>query len=217
MPRSARIAFDEGLYHVLNRGVNKQPIFLSDEDYHTFLKRLEALHTKLGYDHIVYAYMLMPNHFHILLQTRKIPLAKIMTSLLTSYAMRFNKANERVGVVFQNRFKSKLCDSESYFLTGSRYILLNAIHAGLSTRLEDYPWSSFQELFGASQYHIIDQGEVIRLTGESGKSKDAYYQFLLDGIKLGDMETEYGFDRETEGSALFNSLAQKKFFRRKKK
>lgn len=217
MPRSARITFNQGFYHVFNRGTNKQPIFLSDEDYHTFLKRLEALHTKLNYDHVVYAYTLMPNHFHLLLQTRKTPLAKIMTSLSTSYAMRFNKAHARVGTVFQNRFKSKLCDSESYFLVGSRYILLNSIHSGLVKCLEDYPWSSFQELFGSSRYHIVDQVEVVRLTGESGKSKQAYYQFLLEGIKLGDMEADFGFDRDVAGSPLFNSLAQKKFFRRKGK
>ena len=108
MPRSARIAFAQGFYHVFNRGVNKEPIFLEEADYHTFLKRLVALRTSLGYDHSIYTYILMPNHFHLLLQTRKTPLAKIMTSLATSYSMRFNKNHDRVGTLFQNRFKSKL-------------------------------------------------------------------------------------------------------------
>lgn len=214
MPRTARIAFNQGFYHVFNRGINKTPIFLDPDDYHTFLTRLEALATKLGYDHSIYAYILMPNHFHLLIQTRKTPLAKIMTSLLTSYSMRFNKKHERVGILFQNRFKSKLCDTNSYFSGGSRYILLNAVHAGLASSLESYPYSSYHEMFSTSRYRIIDQTDINRLIGNTVKSKKAYHQFLLDGIKLGDQESEYGFDREIAGPPLFFRRAQKKFIRR---
>lgn len=216
MPRTARIAFNQGFYHVFNRGVNKEPIFLEEADYHTFLKRLEELHTKLAFDHSIYTYILLPNHFHLLLQTRKTPLSKIMTSLTTSYSMRFNKRHDRVGTLFQNRFKSKLCHTDSYFLGGSRYILLNAIHAGLAAFLEDYPWSSFHEIYGTSRYRIIDQKDISRLIGSSEKSKETYRKFLLEGIMLGDQESEYGFEREVAGPALFLSLAHKKFMRRRR-
>ncbi len=216
MPRTARIAFDQGFYHVYNRGVNKAPIFSEPGDYHLFLSRLEALTLKLGYDHSVYAYILMPNHFHLLLQTRITPLAKIMTSLLTSYSMRYNKQYDRVGTLFQNRYKSKLCDTDSYFLGGSRYILLNAIHAGLASSLSAYPYSSYHELFGMSRYRIIDQNDINRLIGNTVKTKEAYRKFLLDGIKLNDQENEYGFSREIEGPPLFFRRAQKKFIWRKK-
>lgn len=217
MPRSARLAFDQGFYHVFNRGVNKTPIFLEDADYQTFLTRLEELRMKLGYDHSIYTYILMPNHFHLLLQTRKIPLAKIMTSLTTSYSMRFNKKHRRIGTLFQNRFKSKLCATDSYFLGGSRYILLNPIHTGFAKTLEDYPWSSYHELIDSSRYNIVDQNDISRLIGNTARERQVYLDFLRDGIILGNQETEYGFEREIAGSALFSSLTYKKFIRRRKR
>lgn len=210
MPRSSRITLSGGFYHVFNRGVNKEPICIDQTDYDTFLRRLEALRTMLQYDHSIYAYILMPNHFHLLLQTRKTPLAKIMTSLLTSYSMRFNRRHHRIGVVFQNRFRSKICDTDSYFLGGARYIMLNAIHAGLAKSLEEYPWSSYKEIFDTSPYQIIDQNEVERLIGESVQNKKHFREFLVDGIKLENLESEYGFDREIDGPALFASLTRKK-------
>lgn len=139
-----------------------------------------------------------------------------MTSLTTSYAMRFNKQNGRVGTLFQNRFKSKLCDTDSYFLGGSRYILLNAIHAGLARSLEEYPWSSYHELFGTGHYQIIDQEDISRLAEKTFKDREAYKKFLLDGIKLDQEKSEYGFEREVSGPALFSTFAHKKFIRRRK-
>lgn len=130
--------------------------------------------------------------------------------------MRFNTLNSRVGVVFENRFKSKLCDTDSYFLGGSRYILLNAIHAGLAKTLEDYPWSSYHEIFGQSQYQIIDQTEVSRLLGESDRSKESYREFLLEGIHMNVIEEEFGFKKDVEGPAWFVTLANKKFVRRQR-
>src|SRR4030042_3814693 len=159
MPRMPRLAYENAFYHIFNRGVPKQPIFLSDKDYDYFLRRLESLVKKKHYDHTVYAYVLMPNHFHLLIGTKKTPLAKVMTSLLTSYSMYFKREYKRVGPLFQNRFKSKLCEKDSYFLGASRYIMLNPIAARLAKQIEDYPWSSFQELFGTSPYAITAKEE----------------------------------------------------------
>src|SRR3990167_4593128 len=166
MPRGPRIAFENAFYHVFNRGLDKQKIFLEDEDYKKFLQRLAELKTKNQFDHAIYAYVLLPNHFHLLVQTKKTPLAKIMSSLLTSYSMYFNKKYQRVGILFQNRFKSKLCDKESYFLGASRYIHLNPLEANLANKLEDYLWSSYQELFGHADYSLLDKTEIVRLIGE---------------------------------------------------
>lgn len=130
--------------------------------------------------------------------------------------MYFNKVYHRVGPLFQNRFKSKLCDKDAYFLGASRYILLNPIEAGLAKSLEDYLWSSYQELFGELDVTIIDRDEVSRLIGTTQKEKDGYRSFLLDGIKsLKEISNDYTLDREIEGSPLFQSLSQKKYLRRK--
>src|SRR3990167_6883921 len=217
MPRGPRIAFENAFFHVYNRGVAKQPIFLEDSDYEKFLMRIKELNSKNGFDHAIYAYVLMPNHFHLLLQTKKVPLSKVMTSLLTSYSMYFNRKYKRVGTLFQNRFKSKLCDKDAYFLGASRYILLNPIKAGLAESLEDYPWSSYQELFGGLDFAIINREEVSRLVGTTQKEKEGYRSFLLDGIKnLNEIADEYSLEREIEGPPLFQSLSQKKSLRRKR-
>src|SRR3989344_4502034 len=114
MPRGARFVFQNAFYHVFNRGANKQQIFKSKADYQFFLKKLKDLKKK--YDHLIYAYCLMPNHFHISIQTRKTPISKIMSSLGTSYSLYFNKLHGHFGPVFQNRFKSILIEDNPYFI-----------------------------------------------------------------------------------------------------
>ncbi|MBI4990686.1 transposase [Candidatus Gottesmanbacteria bacterium] len=218
MPRGPRIVFENAFFHIFDRGIAKQKIFLEDSDYEKFLKRLAELKNKNHFDHAIFSYVLMPNHFHLLIQTKKTPIAKIMTSLLTSYSMYFNKKYKRVGTLFQNRFKSKLCDKDSYFLGASRYIHLNPVEAGLTNYPKDYIWSSYQELFGESKYNILDRLEVTRLIGETIEGKKRYHQFLLDGIKdLIDLKRSYDFDKDIEGAPRFNTLSQKKYLRRKNK
>lgn len=216
MPRAARITFEQGFYHVYNRGLNKQTIYTDADDYQKFLSILADLKTKLGFDLQIYTYVLMPNHFHLLIQTLKTPLATIMRSLTVRYVLYFNRKYERVGIMFQNRFKSKLCQKDRYFLGASRYIHLNPIAAGLAADLASYPWSSYQELFGNSDRHIIDKVEVKRLIGESHKEQDEYKRFLMEGVnKYRELEVEFFFDHEVGGSAHFHSLSQKKFYRRR--
>src|SRR3990167_4411659 len=99
MPRGPRFAFQNAFYHVFNRGVNKQNIFLTDDDYEFFLRKLYDLKQK--YDHSIYAMCLMPNHFHISIHARKTPISKIMSSLTTSYSMYFNHKYQHFGPVFQ--------------------------------------------------------------------------------------------------------------------
>lgn len=217
MPRGPRIAFENAFFHIFNRGIAKQKIFLENSDYEKFLKRLAELKNKNHFDHAIFSYVLMPNHFHLLIQTRKTPIAKVMTSLLTSYSMYFNKKYKRVGILFQNRFKSKLCDKDSYFLGASRYIHLNPIEAGLSKSLKDYPWSSYHELYGNPEYNILDKIEVQRLIGETVKDKERYQKFLQEGIEMMDrIQKDYTFEKDIEGKPKFNTLSQKKYIRRKK-
>ena len=146
MPRGPRFAFQNAFYHVFNRGINKQPIFLSETDHYYFLDKFHNLKKK--YDHSIYAFCLMPNHFHISIQTRKDPISKIMASLTTSYSMYFNRTYNHFGPVFQNRYKSILVENDAYFIQLSQYIYLNPVKAKLVKDPVLYPFSSIREALG---------------------------------------------------------------------
>lgn len=214
MPRGPRFVFQNAFYHVFNRGINKQPIFLSEADYYFFLRKL--LHLKQKYDHSIYAFCLMPNHFHISIQTRKIPISKIMSSLTTSYSMYFNRTYGHFGPVFQNRFKSILIESDPYFLTLSRYIYLNPVKAGLVSDPKEYPYSSIKEALGLTPISHLDS-DIIRLIGESEGSRKEYEKFIYNGIPQDLSEIEQLFEKEeaTLGSNKFNTFAKRKYLRRK--
>jgi hypothetical protein len=132
--------------------------------------------------------------------------------------MYFNSKYKRVGTLFQNRYKSKLCDKDSYFLGASRYIHLNPLEAGFVFHPKDYPWSSFQEIFGDSKYYILDTQNISFLIGNIGKDREAYRKFILDGIKnLEEYKYEYNFEKDIEGPEDFTTRAQRKYLRRRVK
>lgn len=217
MPRTARLAFENAFYHVYNRGANKQAIFFDERDYQHFLTKLQALKTEKHFDHELYAYVLLPNHFHLLIQTKKVPIAQIMRSLTTSYSVHVNRKYERTGPVFENRFKSKLCDRDVYFLGVSRYVFLNPVVAGLAKKPEDYPWSGYLEAIGKTAHFLLTP-DVQRLVGASDKERAAYMRFVRDGLPQYDrLEKEYSFEKEIGGAPLFQSLTQKKYSRRRTK
>ena len=215
MPRGPRFIFQNAFYHVFNRGINKQPIFHSEADYHFFLNKLLQLKDK--YDHSIYAICLMPNHFHISIQTRKIPISKIMSSLTTSYSMYFNRTFQHFGPVFQNRFKSILIENESYFLKLSQYIYLNPVKAGLTADPKDYTYSSIREAFGLEPLRFLDK-DIIRLIGETEGSRKEYEKFVYNGLSQNFSEIEALFEKEEAafGSNKFNTLVKKKYLRRRK-
>ncbi len=215
MPRGPRFAFQDAFYHVFNRGINKQDIFLTEDDYEFFLSKLYALGRK--YDHSIYALCLMPNHFHISIQARKTPISKIMSSLATSYSMYFNRKYQHLGPVFQNRFKSILIENDSYFLELSRYIYLNPVKAGLVQDPAMYKYTSLREALGKESLHFLDQ-DILRLTGETEKSRKNYQEFVYDGINkdLDDIGRLFETEEAVLGSNRFSTLAQKKYLRRVK-
>jgi len=216
MPRGPRLAFQNAFYHVFNRGINKQDIFLSDEDYAFFLRKLQGLKQK--YDHSIYALCLMPNHFHISIQTRKVPISKIMSSLTTSYSMYFNRKYQHFGSVFQNRFKSILIENDSYFLQLSRYIYLNPVKAGITKNPALYKYSSLREALGKEPTYFLDQ-DILRLVGNTKKSRKSFEKFVYEGISqdLGNIERFFEIEEATFGSNRFSTMAQKKYLRRQNK
>ena len=142
MPRSARLDQPGALHHVIARGIERRDIFVDDADRADLVERLGRLADTHALD--VYAWALMPNHIHLLVRTRAQRLSSSMRSLLGGYATMFNRRHGRVGHLFQNRYKSILCDEEAYFHTLLRYIHLNPIKGAIVATvadLDDYPWT----------------------------------------------------------------------------
>jgi len=152
MPRQARKTSGTGIYHVMLRGINRQDIFEDDEDYMRFLQSLHQLvecYDERAYRipslcHF-YAYCLMPNHVHLLIQEKTAAIGEIVKRITISYAYHFNKKYQRKGHLFQDRFRSEPVDDIGYFKTLLRYIHQNPVHAGLSVNVGEYPWSSWHE------------------------------------------------------------------------
>jgi len=122
MPRSARLDAPGVLHHIMIRGIERRKIFLNERDYENFLERLETLlpETKTA----CYAWALLPNHAHLLFCTGAVPLARLMRRLLTGYAVSFNRRHKRHGHLFQNRYKSIICQEDAYLRELVRYIHL---------------------------------------------------------------------------------------------
>ena len=149
MPRNARLDLPGLLQHVIVRGIEKRDIFLDDEDRGSFLVRFSGLLTDT--ETKCFAWSLMSNHFHLLVVPTQISLARFMRRLLTGYAVTFNRKHNRVGHLFQNRYKSIVCAEETYLPELIRYIHLNSHRAGLVktiNELDKYPRSGHAVLMG---------------------------------------------------------------------
>ena len=142
MARQWRIEYSGALYHILSRGNGGRDIFLSDDDRYLFLSLLEALSER--FDIEVFAYVLMSNHYHVLLKTVDANLSRAMQWLGTSYTRKFNIANHESGHLFQGRFKSILVENDAYLLRLSCYIHRNPFRACIVERLAEYKWSSYR-------------------------------------------------------------------------
>ena len=171
MPRSARLKSNSGIYHVILRGINRQRIFEDAEDYDRFLFLLN--HYREACDVELYAWCLMPNHVHLLLKEGKLPLSAYFRRLGTSFVYWYNLKYERVGHLFQDRYKSETVEDDAYFLTALRYIHLNPVKAGLCGKPEEYPYSSYRGYFENSNLGtefvlgLLDKEEFARYHEEN--------------------------------------------------
>ncbi len=157
MPRTARILVDQEDYHIVTRGIERRKLFRCPQDFKTFrgIIRKNLVCFKID----ILNYCFMSNHMHLLIQVQiASDLAKFMKSILQVYANQFRRKYRSVGYIFQNRYKSKLIDSEVYLLECCRYIERNPLRANLVTDLLDYPWSSF------SYYAMGKEDDIITLS-----------------------------------------------------
>jgi len=146
MTRPLRIEYEGAEYHVTSRGNARADIFLSDDDRIMFLNVLGHVVDRFGWT--CHAYCLMANHYHLMIQTPQANLSRGMRQLNGMYTQRFNRKHDRVGHVFQGRFKSIVVDKDAYLLTLSRYIVRNPVAAGMVENVSDWPWSSYQATMG---------------------------------------------------------------------
>lgn len=146
MARPMRIDFPGALFHLTSRGNEKKRIYRDDQDRSKFLSILRQVHDRFHWH--IYAYAMMPNHFHLLIELTEANLSRGMRHLNGVYTQAFNRRHHRAGHLFQGRFQSILVDKDSYLLELSRYISLNPVRAGLTQRAEDWPWSSYRATAG---------------------------------------------------------------------
>jgi REP element-mobilizing transposase RayT len=175
---------------VVVRGIERRHIFRADRDREDFLSRLGRVVEEGGAT--CFAWVLIPNHAHILLRTGATPLAKMMRRLLTGYAVSFNLRHRRSGHLFQNRYKSIVCEEDSYLLELIRYIHLNSLRAGLvkgMRELDRYRWSGHSVLMGYESRPWQARDEVLSyFGGRQGAAQKKYRRFVFEGIPLGRRE-----------------------------
>ena len=189
MARPLRIEFPGALYHVLGRGNQKQDVFLGDEDRHAYLKRVQHYREEIGFS--LYAYVLMPNHVHLLIETDQVPLSKIMQRISLTYTQYFNRKYDKVGHVFQGRYKALLCDRDEYLLALVRYIHLNPVRTHLVEGPRQFRWSSHHEYLNG-RAEITDAEAILKMfSPDLQTARIMYEQFVDEAIGKEKIEAPY--------------------------
>ncbi|MBU1056318.1 MAG: transposase [Proteobacteria bacterium] len=187
MPRKARIDCTGALHHVIIRGIERRKIFRSDFDRTNFLNRLSELIPETRTD--CFAWALMTNHVHLLLRTGLVPISVFMSRLLTGYAGWFNKKYRRHGQLFQNRYKSILCQEDVYLKELVRYIHLNPLRAGLVSslgELDKYLWCGHHVLMRSPKETWQNINYIYGFFSEKKReARKMYRDFVGKGISLG--------------------------------
>ena len=170
----------------MGRGIERTQIFRTDRDREDFLNRLQDL--CMDENLTVYAWSPMPNHYHLLVRTGRQSLSRSMRKLLTGYAVNFNLRHRRDGHLFQNRYKSIICEEDPYLLELTRYIHLNPIRAGIVGKLGElnrYRWAGHSVIMGRVRRDWQDRGSVLRYFGKGHRAVEKYEQFVREGIPQG--------------------------------
>jgi len=210
MPRQARIDAPGALHHIIARGIARKKVFDNNADRDFFIDRLGLILRDTSTQ--CFAWALIPNHFHLLLKTGSIPIATVMKRLLTGYAMYYNRRHKRYGHLFQNRYKSILCQEDAYLLELVRYIHLNPIRAKVvedMKGLDNYPYAGHSALMGKTTVAWQNKSYILELFGEKvSPSRRRYRAFVEKGIAEGKRSelTGGGLIRSAGGWAAAKAL-----------
>ncbi len=211
MARKPRVHFPGALYHVISRGNQRQDIFYDDKDWTVCLSYLSKYKVKYAIE--LYAYALMKNHIHLLLEVGEIPLSRFMQSFLFGYTRYFNRRYDKVGHLFQGRYRAILCDKDAYLLELVRYIHLNPVRAKIVRDPERYIWTSHLSYLGKGSRGLTDTEFVLGQFGEnSSVRRRKYREYLLEGLESGHQEKYYEVkDQRFLGEERFiNQIENKK-------
>ena len=186
MPRLARLDAPGVLHHVMGRGIERKKIFLNKKDQKDFIDRLAELAVNGSME--IYAWALLPNHFHLLCKTKNRPLSSSMRTLLTGYVVNFNRRHKRNGHLFQNRYKSIVCQEDAYLMELVRYIHLNLIRSGLVRDIRGLNRSLFSghsALMGYVKRYWQNTEYVLSYFGKGRNRRREYLTFVQQGISQG--------------------------------
>lgn len=184
MARPLRLEYPGAVYHVTSRGNARQDIFVDDTDREKFLSILAA--TIGRYNWLCHAYCLMGNHYHLLLETPDSNLSLGMRMLNGVYTQAFNRGHQRVGHVFQGRYKAVLVEKDAHLLELCRYIVLNPVAAGIATAPEQWPWSSYRATaFDKESPDFLCTSWILgRFSGGLGRARKEYRRFVAEGKQM---------------------------------
>jgi len=187
MPRHKRLNYPGCIYHVVTRGIERRKIFRDDQDREEFLSRLEKALAETGCE--CHAWVLMDNHLHLLIRTGERALSDLMRKVLTGYAIYFNRRHRRHGYLYQNRYKSILCQEDVYYLELIRYIHLNPVRAGIVKtlkQLDRYPWTGHAFIVGTkkNKWQSIDDVLVL-FAKRAATSIKRYKAYINEGFNQG--------------------------------
>lgn len=196
MARPLRIEYPGAVYHITSRGNEKKTVFKDEQDRDAFLNTLQ--HVVNRYNWLCHAYCLMDNHYHILVETPDGNLSKGMRQLNGVYTQTFNKRHNRVGHLFQGRYKAILIQKDRHLVEVCRYVVLNPVRAGVVERLEQWKWSSYLSTAGKRKPHPCLTREWVlgQFSSKRGIAEIEYRKFVLGGI---DMESIW---RDVRGQSV---------------
>jgi len=177
MARQPRIEITGGLYHIITRGNNRRRLFACEDDYLKFLAFLESQKAKRPF--YLYAYCLMPNHVHLLVEMLDDPISRVMHALLTAYSQYHNRRYKKIGHLFQGRYKAILCQTDRYLAELVRYIHLNPVRAKMVARPADFEYSGHRAYLELDRCGIVDAEPVLRHFGaHKRRAIETYVEFV---------------------------------------
>ena len=178
MARPLRIAYEGAMYHVTARGNERRNIFFSESDYHKFLEYLTEAKKKFNTN--FHCYVLMSNHYHLIIETPKANVSRVMHFINGSYTTYVNVKRKRSGHLFQGRYKSILVDKDNYLLELSRYIHLNPVRARMVEKPEEYPYSSYRLYTSGRKDNLVTRELLMELAGDNSGNGRKAYQFFVE-------------------------------------